>query len=190
MGRPGGDEHVPPGEAVRLAAERSGDRRHDGGHLGQAAGAGFAAGHGAAVGLHHRHAIAAQHGDIAARGGVQPHADIHRRHHQHRRIGGEQQRCRQIIGHALRSACHQVGGGGADDDQVGGARQGDMAHRRFGLEIPERGTHRRFGERRQAKRRHKTRAAIGEHRGDAAPRRGATRAPVRAIYRPRCRRRR
>ena len=58
---------------------------------------------------------------------LRPHARVHRRREQHRLVGREQHRGGEIVGVAARHLGHQVGGRGRDDDQVGVARQADVA---------------------------------------------------------------
>ena len=65
---------------------------------------------------------------IAQRRGMQPHADVHRGREQDALVGGEQQRRGEVVGEALRHLGHEIGGGGRHEDEVGAARQFDMAH--------------------------------------------------------------
>ena len=59
---------------------------------------------------------------------MRPHHQIHRRGDQHRLVGGEQSRRREIVGEPRRHPRDQIGGRRRDDDEIGLARQADMAH--------------------------------------------------------------
>ena len=63
--------------------------------------------------------------------GVRPHHHVHRRRHQDRLVGGEQGGGGEIVGEAMRHLGEQVGAGRRHHDQVGLARQADMAHLGF-----------------------------------------------------------
>ena len=98
-----------------------------------------------------------------------PHADVHRRNRHDRRVGREQKGRREIVGDAGGHLRHQVGGRRADDDQIGGTAQFDMAHAAALIEAPQVGMNRAGGERGQAERRDEMRAAGGQHRRDGVP---------------------
>jgi hypothetical protein len=95
-----------------------------------------------------------------------PHADVHRRRGEHRLVGGEQQGGGEVVGDAGRHLREEVGGGRADQDQVGGAAELDMAHLRLVLEVPQRGVDRAFGQRGEGHGRDEMRAAGGQHGRD------------------------
>ena len=76
-------------------------------------------------------AVGAQRGDIALGRRMQPHAHVHRRRDQHALVGRQQRGRGQIVGEAVRHARQQIGGRGRDDDEIGRARQFDVAHLRF-----------------------------------------------------------
>jgi hypothetical protein len=64
--------------------------------------------HLAVVGLHHADAGLAEPFDVAPGRGVLPHLDVHRRDHEHRLVGGENQRGAEIVSDAGRHLGHQV----------------------------------------------------------------------------------
>ena len=121
-----------PGIKPQQLADRDPDRRR----FGQPAGAKLTAGHRPFIGIEHRDAVIDQCRHVAARRGVFPHPDIHRRNRQHRLVGGEQQRGGQIIGNPARHLGHQIGRGRADHDQIRLPRQLDMPHLDLVLEVP------------------------------------------------------
>ena len=119
------------GKGPGLIGQSNTDGRKDGGRFGQTAGAIFPAGHRAVVGIKHLNAIPAQRCDIAAGGGVLPHAHIHGGHGEHGLVRCQQQGGRQIIGNSRRHFGQEVGRCRGNDNQIGLARQLDMTH--FGL---------------------------------------------------------
>ena len=151
-------------------AEAPSDRVPDRFRLGQAAGAVFAAGHRAFVGLHHLDPRLAQPGHVALRGGVLPHAHVHRRDCHDRLVGREDQRGREIVGDARRHLGEQVGGRRADHNQVGLAAQLDVPHFGFVLEVPQRGIDRLFGERGERHRGDELLPALGHNAGHRSAR--------------------
>ena len=95
--RASGDQRMTPRQWFRLeaiqnrAAIKPGfDAIGNGQRFRQTAGPEFATGHGAFVRVHDLNTIGAQGFDISLCRRVLPHADIHRRYHQHRLVGGEQ----------------------------------------------------------------------------------------------------
>ena len=60
-------------------------------------------------------------GDVGLGRGVLPHADVHRRGDHHRLVGGEQQGGGEVVGDARGHLGEEVGGGRADQHQIGGA---------------------------------------------------------------------
>ena len=78
-----------------------------------------------------QHAVRAQLRDIALRRRMQPHPHVHRRGDQHPLVGREQRGRGEIVGEALRHPGQQIGGRRRDDDEIGVARQFDMAHLGF-----------------------------------------------------------
>ena len=96
-------------------------RRHDFRHFGHAARPEFTASHVALIRADNRDAVALQRRQVTLCRRVGPHAHVHRRRDQHRRIRGQQQGRGQIIGATLGHLCHQIGGCGGDDDQIGRA---------------------------------------------------------------------
>jgi len=109
-----------------------GENRLDGGndlgHLGHAAIADFATGQIAGAGADLANAARAQGGDVGLGGGMLPHEQIHRGRHQDRLVRGQQQGRGKIVGQTRRHLGHQIGAGGGDDHQIGGAAQLNMAH--------------------------------------------------------------
>jgi hypothetical protein len=76
-------------------------------------------------------AVGLQLGEIALRRRVRPHVRVHGRRHQHRFVGGEQNSGGEIVGEAGGGFGHEVGGGGRDDDEIGLAREADVADIEF-----------------------------------------------------------
>ena len=93
-----------------------------------AAGPIFATGHIAVIRADKTDAVAFQYGAVALGCRMLPHAHIHRRGHQHRRIGGQKQRRGQIAGQSLRHFRHQIGGARRHNDQISRTGQLDVAH--------------------------------------------------------------
>ena len=141
--------------------------RGDAFRLGQAARTELAARHRADVGRHHDDAVGFELGDVAAHGGVLPHAHIHGGNHQHRLVGGEQGGGGKVVGKAVGGLGHEVGGGGADDDKIGRARQLDMPHLGLVGEIEEFLENLLAGEGGHRQRRHELGARLGEDRARA-----------------------
>ena len=156
------------GQQQCLEAQQLADRVPHRHRLGQAARAVFAAGHRAFIGIEHMDAARDQVLDVVLRGGMLPHPHIHRRHCQHWFISREQQRGRHIVSDAVRHLGEQIGRGRADDNQIGAARQLDVAHLDLTGQIPERGVHRVFAERGQGHRGDEFGAALGQHTADLA----------------------
>ena len=100
-----------------------------------------------------------------------PHAHVHGRHHQDRLVRGEQHGGGKVIGEARIGLGHQICGGGADDDQIGRARELDMAHLGFFIEVEQFGIGLVAGERGDGKRRDEFLSGLGH---DAAARNAAT----------------
>jgi hypothetical protein len=106
--------------------------------LGHAAGAAFAAlGHLARIGADHRDAVGGELRQVAAGRRVGPHARVHRRGDQHRPVGREQHRGGEVVGVAARHLGHEVGGRRRDHDQVGVAREPDMADVELGAGVEQ-----------------------------------------------------
>ncbi len=127
--------------------QRAFDRRDDRQRFGHAARAEFAAGHLAVVRPDEQHAVAAQGRNVALGGGVQPHAHVHRRRDQHALVGRQQRRRGEIVGEAERHAREEVGGRRRDDEEVGLARELDVAHARLFRRGEQVGAHRLAAER-------------------------------------------
>ncbi len=135
--------------------------------LGHAAGPVFAAGHLALVGADKLDAVGFERGEIALRGGVLPHAHIHRRRGEHLLVGGEQHGGGEIVGQTMRHLGEKVGGRRRDHDQIGLARQTDMPDLGLVLEVEEIGEDLRLGEHRERERRDEFGAAACQDRAHA-----------------------
>ena len=140
MGGARSDQHALALErrfAAHLMEERLG-RRHDLQRLRHAAGTGLAAlRHLAGVRPDHRNAVLCELRQIAPRRRMAPHQRIHRRSNQHRAVGRQQHRGGQVVGMAARHLGHEVGGRGRDHDQIGLARQPDMADVELGRGVEQ-----------------------------------------------------
>ncbi len=62
---------------------------------------------------------------------MEPHPDVHGRREENPLVGREQQRAREVVGDPLRHLGHEIGGGRCHDQEVGRARQFDVAHLGF-----------------------------------------------------------
>ena len=123
----------PPRQAssMALACERPFDRVDDDWRLGQAAWTEFAARHRPRVGPHEQDAIALETFDVALRSGVLPHPHVHGRRDKGAFVGRQQQCGRQIVSEAAGHAGEKIGRRRRDHDEIGGARQLDMADQRL-----------------------------------------------------------
>ena len=65
--------------------------------------------------------------EIALGRRVPPHVRVHRRRDQHRAARGEHHRAGQIVGQAVHRPRQKIGGAGRDHDQLGLAREADVA---------------------------------------------------------------
>ena len=92
-------------------------------------------------------------GDVAAGGRVLPHARVHGRRDQHRLVGRHQHGGWQIVGMTAGHLGEQVGGGRRDHDQVGFARQADVADLALVVEVEQLGEHALVAERADRQRR-------------------------------------
>ena len=118
--RAGGDEDMLARQAS-LASRVGPSRSRIASRLGQAARAELAARHLALVGLDHAYAVGLAAARRCAGRGVLPHAHVHRRRDEHRLVGREQQRGREIVGDPRRHLGQQVGGRRADQHEIGRA---------------------------------------------------------------------
>ena len=115
-GRTGGDQHLLPGEQLRL---QEGDQVFENlFRLQHAPVAGFAAGLFAAAGSEQRHAVDRQRRHVALRRGVFPHLLVHGRGSEQRTVAGEHHRRQQVVGEPVRDLGEEVGRGRRDQDQV------------------------------------------------------------------------
>jgi hypothetical protein len=92
-----------------------------------------------------------------------PHARVHGRRHQHRLVGGHQHCGRQIIGMTTGHLGEQVGGGRRDHDQIGFARQADVADLALVVEIEQLGEDAVVAERADRQRRDELLRRPGHH---------------------------
>ena len=105
--------------------------------LGHAAEAELAASHVPFHGADKKDAALPKQLKIGGRGGVVPHADVHRRRRQYRFVGGEKDRGRQTVGQAMRHFGQDIGRRRRHQHQVGLPRQADMPHLAFVGELKQ-----------------------------------------------------
>ena len=98
-------------------------------------------------------AVLGQRRDIPAGRRMRPHARVHRRRDEHRRVGGEKHRRGEVVGEAVRHLAHEIGGRRRDHDQVGLARQPDMTDIVLVLAVEQLGEHLAAGQRADRERR-------------------------------------
>ena len=163
-------QHVPAGQGTvrgplgRRNPEQALDRLDQLRHLGHPAGTGLAPfRHLAGLGPYEMDAVGLQQRHVAARGGREPHARVHRRRHQHRPVGGEQQRRGEVVGMPAGHPGDEVGGGRRHHDQVGVAREPDVADLALGVEVEQLGEHRLVAERPHRQRRDELLRGPGHH---------------------------
>ena len=114
------------------------DRGEDFGRLGEAPDAGFARlGHLALRRSDEEDAVGAKLLDVAAGRRMRPHLRVHGRRHEHRPVARKQDCRREIVGEPVRHLGEKVGGRRRDDDEVGLARQPDVADRILLVEVEE-----------------------------------------------------
>jgi hypothetical protein len=109
------------------------------------------------------HPALTQHGKIGLHRRMRPHLLVHRRRDIQRRSAGQTQRGQQVVGQPVRQPRQQIGTGRRNHDALGPARQFDMAHRRFGLRIPQAGAHGLSGQGLEGCRADKMRGACRHH---------------------------
>ena len=135
-------------------------------------GAGFAAlGHLADVGPDEMDAVGLAAAPTLRRvAGMQPHARVHGGRDQHRLVGGHQHAGGEVVGVAAGHLGDQVGGGGRHHDQVGLARQADVADLALVVEVEQLGEDAIVAERADRQRRDELLRRLGHDRthGDAA----------------------
>ena len=159
---------------IRFAGERSAaahhrfDRGGDFKRLGHAASPSFAAlGHFPGIRTDDADAVGAELREIALRCLRRPHVRVHRRSEQDRFVGREQHGGREIVGMAAGHFRDQIRGRRRDDDQIGVARQADMADIEFALRIEQVGVGAFTGERASRKRRNEMLRGGGENAAHA-----------------------
>ena len=86
------------------------------------------AGHSPLIGSDEGDAVSCERRQISLRSRVIPHAHIHRRGHENRLVGGQQDRSGQVIRQAVCAPGDQIGCGRGDDHQVGGPRELNVTH--------------------------------------------------------------
>ena len=104
------------------------DFRDDFPGFGHAAHAALAAGHRSFLRSGEHDAAGLQERDVGAGCRVLPHADVHRRRGDHVLVGGKEHGRREVVGDAARHFCERVRRRRRHDQDVGFARQPDMAH--------------------------------------------------------------
>ena len=80
---------------------------------------------------------AAEQLDVGPRRGVRPHDAIHGRRNCNGRSGREAERRQQVGGMAVRERAMKSAARRRDEDELGPARELDVAHGRFGALVPE-----------------------------------------------------
>ena len=129
MGRAARDEDVAAAERSGAALpEKGGDRVDDGIRFAHAPRSGFAAGEISRFRPHHGDTVGDEPGNVAADGGILPHARVHGRRRKHRLVGGKQDRRRQVVRQTSCHAAHDIGCRRRHHDEVGFPRQADMVH--------------------------------------------------------------
>src|SRR5262249_58391006 len=117
-----GDQRADPREVAGVG-EHTGGGNDDAFGLGEAAGADVTAGEARLLGVDDADAARAQLGEVVLDGGVLPHLGVHRRGEDHGRFRREQRRGEQVVRDAVGVLADEVGGGGGDHDDVGGAAE-------------------------------------------------------------------
>ena len=111
-----------------MPAEQSLERGDDFERLRHAPDPGLAAlRHLARIRSDHRDAVGNKLREIALRRLVRPHRRVHRGRNQDRLVGREQHGAREIVRMAARHLGHEVRGRGRDHDEIGLAREPDVA---------------------------------------------------------------
>ncbi|MCY4505213.1 MAG: bifunctional phosphopantothenoylcysteine decarboxylase/phosphopantothenate--cysteine ligase CoaBC [Hyphomicrobiales bacterium] len=159
-----------PGGAPRAPAVQAGARRQHGGGcrgnllwLAQPPRALFAARQVAARWRQNMCAARPQLAQIVLRRGMLPHRHIHGGRYQKRRSAGKQNRAGEVIGQPVRGFGYQIGGGGRNQHQIGGARQPNMPELGFLRGVKQMLMHRLAHQRRQRHRGHKFPSRSGQH---------------------------
>ena len=138
MGWTGGDDYALTGEralACGTTNQRQ-HRRHDLERLGHAPYASLTRlRHLAGVGTYDRHAIRDELHQIAPCCLMLPHAGVHGGRHEDGSVGREQHGAGEVVGVAARQFGHEVGGCGRQHDEIGLAREPNMADVELGLRI-------------------------------------------------------
>ena len=89
------------------------------------------------TGSEDRDAARAQRGDVRLGGGVRPHLAVHGWRHGDWRGGCETDGGEQIARLTGGEPCDQIGRGRRNHDEIGPAREFDVAHRRLGARVPQ-----------------------------------------------------
>ena len=139
MGRTRGNQHALAGEAApcRARSMRSAAAAISSGSAIRPMPASPASAISPALGPITRTPSARKLRDIALASLWPPHPRVHRRRQQDRPVGREQDRGGEIVGMAVRHLRHQVGGRRRHHDQIGVARETDMAGIEFALGIEQ-----------------------------------------------------
>jgi len=144
IGRSRSDNHMPSAKRTRITCptleRRTGrrfrgkrrlDRLNDRQRLGHAARTKFAARHRPRIRADDQNAVVPEALQVAAGRRVQPHPDIHRGGGKHAFVGRKQHSRRHIVGKAGGHPRQDIGACRRNNDEVGGARQLDVADRRL-----------------------------------------------------------
>ena len=173
VGRAAGDEHTQAGQRTGPGRVQDvGDSGHDLRHLRHPAEPAFALRQRAVIGADEAHAVGFQPRAVACRSGVKPHPRVHRGRGEHRLVGGEQRRCRQIVGDAVRHLGHNIAGRRGHHHDIGLLPEPDMSDVALGGQRERVGVDRPAGERLHRERGHEFGAGTGEdaaHLGAALP---------------------
>ena len=166
MRRAGGDEDASPLQAPAARQQPVGGGEYLG-RFGHPPGPELAAGHVALIRADHMDAVAGQHRQIALRRRVLPHPHVHRGRDQHGLVRRHKQGGGEVIRMPPRHLRHQIGGGGRDDQQIGGAGKLDMPHLRLVGQIEKVLIDLLSGQRGNRQGRHELGRRAGHHAGNA-----------------------
>ena len=123
-----------PDAGREMLLDRGEDRRR----LGEASEAGLVRlRHLAALRADELDAVGLELRDVPLRRRMRPHLRVHRRRDEHRPVGREQHRRGEIVGKPVRHLGQKVGGRRRDDDEVGLAREADVADLVLVVEVEE-----------------------------------------------------
>ncbi len=140
------------------------DCRDEIGNLDEASGPAFAPlGHFAVSGTDEANAVQLKLHDVAARRRIEPHARVHCRRNENGLVRRKQNGSREVVGMTAGHACDEVGCRGCDDDEIGIARQPDVADLAFVIQVEEIGEYPFVRQCRDGKRRHELMRGLRHH---------------------------